>query len=88
VRVEIPAHDEWPRAAGLIVALAKHGFDVTVTDDWRFMFGTQLASAGGEAAPALVVADATITPQLRVRPAYELIASAGGTSLFLRRGAE
>ena len=33
LRVELPAHDEWPRAAGLIVTLAKHGFDVRVTDD-------------------------------------------------------
>ncbi len=88
LRLEIPAHDEWPRAAGLIVTLAKHGFDVRVTDDWLFMFGTQLASAGTGELPALVVADAAIGPQLRVRPAYELIATADGTSLFLRRGAE
>jgi hypothetical protein len=87
LRLEIPAHDEWPRAAGLIVTLAKHGFDVTVTDDWLFMFGAQLASAAREL-PALVVSDATMTPGLRARPAYELVATADGTSLFLRRGDE
>ena len=87
VRLEIAAHDEWPRAAGLIVTLAKHGFDVTVTDDWQFMFGAQLASGAGEP-PALVIADATVAPQLRVRPTYELLATAEGTSLFLRRGPE
>ena len=87
LRLEIPAHDEWPRAAGMIVTLAKHGLGVTVTDDWLFMFGRQLAS-GAEAPPALVIADATTTPQLRLRPAYELIASADGTSVFLRRGPE
>jgi hypothetical protein len=86
--VEIAAHDEWPKAAGLIVTLAKHGFDVRVTDDWLFMFGTQLASAGTGQLPALVIADAGIAPRLRLRPAYELIATADGTSLFLRRGAE
>jgi hypothetical protein len=88
VRVEIAAHDEWPKAAGLIVTLAKHGFDVRVTDDWLFMFGTQLASAETEQLPALVIADAGIAPRLRLRPAYELIATADGTFLFLRRGAE
>ena len=87
LRLEIPAHDEWPRAAGLIVALAKHGFAVTVTDDWLFMFGRQLAS-GAEPLPALVIAEATMTPQLRLRPGYELIGTADGTSLFLRRGPE
>jgi hypothetical protein len=87
LRLEIPAHDEWPRAAGMIVTLAKHGLGVTVTDDWLFMFGRQLAS-GAEAQPALVIADATMTPQLRLRPAYELIATADGTSVFLRRGPE
>jgi hypothetical protein len=85
VRVEIAAHDEWPRAAGLIVTLAKHGFDVTVTDDWQFMFGAQLASRTGEP-PALVIADATVAAQLRVRAGHQLIATADGTSLFLRRG--
>lgn len=88
VRIEILAHDEWPRAAGLIVTLAKHGFDVRVTDDWVFMFGTQLASAGARELPALVIADATAASQLRGRPAYELSAIADGTSLFLRRGPE
>ena len=87
LRMEIAAHDEWPRAAAVIVTLAKHGFGVTVTDDWLFMFGRQLASAAGEL-PALVIADATIAPQLRLRPGYELIGTAGGTSLFLRRGPE
>jgi hypothetical protein len=88
LRLEIAAHDEWPRAAGLIVTLAKHGFAVTVTDDWLFMFGRELASGTGEQLPALIVADATMTPQLRLRPAYEVIATADGTSLFLRRGPE
>ena len=87
VRVEIPAHDEWPRAAGIIVTLAKHGFDVKVTDDWLFMFGRPL-SPGAEASPALVIADASIAPELRLRPAYEPIATADGTSLFLRRSPE
>ncbi len=87
LRMEIPAHDEWPRAAGLIVTLAKHGFAVTVTDDWLFMFGRQLVS-GADQLPALVIADATMTPQLHLRPAYELIGTADGTSLFLRRGPE
>jgi hypothetical protein len=85
LRLEIAAHDEWPRAAGLVVTLAKDGFDVTVTDDWLFMFGSQLASGAG-ALPALVVADATVASQLRVRPAYELIATADETSVFLRPG--
>ena len=87
LRLEIPAHDEWPRAAGLIVALAKHGLAVTVTDDWLFMFGRELVS-GAEQLPALVIADATMTPQLHLRSAYELIGTADGTSLFLRRGPE
>jgi len=87
LRLEIPAHDEWPRAAGMIVTLAKHGLGVTVTDDWLFMFGRELAS-GAEAPPALVITDTTMTPQLRLRPAYELIATADGTSVFLRRGPE
>ena len=86
--MEIAAHDEWPRAAGLIVTLAKHGFDVRVTNDWVFMFGTQLAAAGTGELPAVVVADPILASQLRVRPAYELIAAADGTSLFLRRGPE
>ena len=89
LRLEIPAHDEWPRAAGLIVTLAKHGFDVTVTDDWLFMFGTPARSAGTEQLPG--------AGRRRRRdrrrsfasgPAYELIATADGTSLFLRRGPE
>ena len=83
LRLEIAAHDEWPQAAGIIVTLAKHGFGVTVTDDWQFMFGTQLASREGEL-PALVIADATVAAQLRVRPAYQLIATGNGTSLYLR----
>jgi len=87
LRLEIAAHDEWPRAAGIIVTLAKHGFGVTVTDDWQFMFGSQLA-AGAEELPALVIADAAVAPQLRVQPTYQLIASADGTSLFLRTGTE
>jgi hypothetical protein len=87
LRLEIPAHDEWPRAAGVLVTLAKHGFTVTVTDDWLFMFGRQLASRA-EPLPALVIADATTSLQLRLRPAYELIGTADGTSLFLRRGPE
>jgi hypothetical protein len=87
LRMEIAAHDEWPQAAGIIVMLAKHGFGVTVTDDWQFMFGTQLASGAGER-PALVIADPTVSAQLRLRPAYQLIASADGTSLFLRPGPE
>jgi hypothetical protein len=87
LRLEIAAHDEWPRAAGLVVALAKHGFGVTVTDDWLFMFGTEHTSGPGEL-PALVVADATVASQLRVRPAYTQIATADGTSLFLRTGPE
>ena len=65
------------------MTLAKHGFGVTVTDDWQFMFGTQLASREGEL-PALVIADATVAAQLRVRPAYQLIATGNGTSLYLR----
>ena len=87
LRLEIPAHDEWPRAAGLIVTLAKHGFGVTVTDDWQFMFGAQLAS-GAKEVPALIIADASIAPQLRLRLAYELLGTADGASLFLRRGPE
>ena len=87
LRLEIAAHDEWPRAAAIIVTLAKHGFGVTVTDDWLFMFGTQLASGAGEL-PALVIADATAASRLRVQSDYEPIATADGTSLFLRRGAE
>jgi hypothetical protein len=87
LRLEIAAHDEWPRAAGLVVTLAKHGFGVTVTDDWLFMFGSQLASGAGDL-PALVVADATVASQLRVRPAYALIATADETSVFLRAGPE
>ena len=87
LRLEIPAHDEWPRAAGMLVTLAKHGFAVAVTDDWLFMFGRQLAS-GAEPLPALVIADATTTRQFHLRPAYELIGTADGTSLFLRRGRE
>jgi hypothetical protein len=51
------------------------------------MFGRQLAS-GAERLPALVIADATTTPQLHLRPAYELVGTADGTSLFLRRGPE
>ena len=87
LRLEIAAHDEWPRAAGLIVTLAKHGFAVTVTDDWLFMFGRQLAPEAREV-PALVIADAPIAAELRLRPAYEPIGTADGTSLFLRRGPE
>ena len=87
LRLEIAAHDEWPRAAGLVVTLAKHGFGVAVSDDWLFMFGTEHASGPGEL-PALVVADATVASQLRVRPAYTQIATADGTSLFLRTGPE
>jgi hypothetical protein len=87
LRLEITAHDEWPRAAGLVVTLAKHGFGVTVTDDWLFMFGSQLAS-GARDLPALVVADATVASQLRLRPAYQLIATADETSVFLRPGPE
>jgi hypothetical protein len=87
LRLEIAAHDEWPRAAGLVVALAKHGFGVTVTDDWLFMFGAEHASGPGEL-PALIIADATVASQLRDRPAYAPIATADGTSLFLRTGPE
>jgi len=87
LRLEIAAHDEWPRAAGIIVTLAKHRFGVTVTDDWLFMFGTQLASGPGEL-PALVVADAATARELRLRAGYQLFGTADGTSLFLRRGPE
>ncbi len=85
LRLEIAAHDEWPRAAAIIVTLVKHGFGVTVTDDWLFMFGTQLASGAGEL-PALVIADAPAASRLRLQAGFEPVAIADGTSLFLRGG--
>lgn len=83
VLVEINAHDEWPHAAGLILALVKHRIPVTVTDDWLFMFGPQLRS-GGREPQGLVVADAPLAAKLSSYATRHLIAQAGGTWIFIR----
>lgn len=82
-RIEIAAHDQWPQAAALILSLYKHHLDVSVTDDWLFMFGAELRADGGPH-PALLVADDATAAELRSRPDCRLIAAAEGTAVFFR----
>ena len=51
LRLEIAAHDEWPRAAGLIVTLAKHGFrrDASPTTGCSCLAPARVDGNGGAA---------------------------------------
>jgi hypothetical protein len=82
-RLEIATHDTWPQAAALVLALYKQGLEVTVTDDWLFMFGDQLRASPGPH-PSLIVADETDAAPMRVRPDCRLIASTPGVLVFYR----
>jgi len=50
VRVQFDDHDEWPLAAGVIDHLERTGSDVTVENDYVFLFGDQFAPHGRDAA--------------------------------------
>jgi hypothetical protein len=56
VHVGLDVHDGWPLAAGLILQLAKDGFDVSVDDQYRPLFGDHFRRSGREDAVIRLVA--------------------------------
>lgn len=62
-----PTQDSWPENAALAAALARRGVHVTVSDDWRFMFGNMFRRTGDESVSATVLpvgADASTAAKL------------------------
>ena len=80
VLVRIATHELWGTAAALTVQLVKHGWQVRVTDDWVFYWGSEYRSTGHEAVH-LVLAEAPDATGV----AGERLGQAGKALLFLQR---
>ncbi|MDQ6742810.1 MAG: hypothetical protein M3Z97_07865 [Candidatus Dormibacteraeota bacterium] len=82
--VNIASHDRWEVSAGMALALTKHGWKVTVTDGWVFMFGEATRSTGTEHVE-LIVADPKTADWIRLQmPDLQPIGNTQNTYLFIR----
>lgn len=82
ILVRIPTHARWPVAAGMVVDLAKDGYQVTVSRQWEVLFGSWDGPTGRETAAVVVAGPPGPAPPAGVK-AFTARGSLGTTTAWV-----